>query len=49
MTSTQNRLYVGWFRLLILPTLLTATTIFILAFMAAPTVDIDSSRESYLW
>ena len=53
VTSTQNRLYVGHFGVLMIPTLLTATTAFILAFIAAPPVDIDGIREpvagSLLW
>jgi photosystem II P680 reaction center D1 protein len=45
VTSVQNRLYIGWFGVLMVPTLLTATTVFILAFIAAPPVDIDGIRE----
>ena len=45
VTSTENRLYVGWFGVLMIPTLLTATTAYILAFIAAPPVDIDGIRE----
>ena len=45
VTSTNNRLYVGWFGVLMIPCLLTATTCFILAFIAAPPVDIDGIRE----
>merc|ERR1711943_70565 len=41
VTSTNNRLYVGWFGVLMIPTLLAATTCFIVAFIAAPPVDID--------
>ena len=44
-TSTNNRLYVGWFGVLMIPTLLAATTCFIVAFIAAPPVDIDGIRE----
>ena len=36
VTSTDNRLYIGWFGVLMIPTLLTATTCFIIAFIAAP-------------
>jgi photosystem II P680 reaction center D1 protein len=43
ITSTENRLYIGWFGCLI-PTLLTATSCYIIAFIAAP-VDIDGIRE----
>lgn len=45
ITSTQNRLYIGWFGVLMIPTLLTATICFILAFIAAPAVDMDGIRE----
>ncbi len=45
ITSTNNRLYVGWFGVIMIPTLLTATTCFIIAFIAAPPVDIDGIRE----
>ena len=45
VTSTDNRLYVGWFGVLMIPTLLAATTCFIVAFIAAPPVDIDGIRE----
>ena len=45
VTSTDNRLYVGWFGVLMIPTLLAATTCFIIAFIAAPPVDIDGIRE----
>jgi photosystem II P680 reaction center D1 protein len=42
VTSTNNRLYVGWFGVLMIPTLLAATICFIVAFIAAPPVDINS-------
>jgi photosystem II P680 reaction center D1 protein len=45
VTSTNNRFYVGWFGVLMIPTLLVATICFILAFIAAPPVDIDGIRE----
>ena len=45
VTSTNNRLYVGWFGVLMIPCLLAATTCFIVAFIAAPPVDIDGIRE----
>ena len=45
ITSTNNRLYVGWFGTLMIPTLLAATICFIVAFIAAPPVDIDGIRE----
>ncbi|HIK08484.1 MAG TPA: photosystem II q(b) protein [Trichormus sp. M33_DOE_039] len=45
ITSTDNRLYIGWFGVLMIPTLLTATICFVIAFIAAPPVDIDGIRE----
>ncbi|KAH7281387.1 hypothetical protein KP509_36G044800 [Ceratopteris richardii] len=45
ITSTENRLYIGWFGVLMIPTLLTATSVFIIAFVAAPPVDIDGIHE----
>uniref|UniRef100_UPI003001D05B photosystem II reaction center protein D1 n=1 Tax=Cephaleuros lagerheimii TaxID=2738443 RepID=UPI003001D05B len=45
ITSTDNRIYIGWFGVLMFPTLLTATTVYIIAFIAAPPVDIDGIRE----
>lgn len=45
VTSTNNRIYVGWFGTLLIPTLLTATICFVLAFIANPPVDIDGIRE----
>ena len=40
ITSTENRLYIGWFGVIMIPCLLTATSVFIIAFIAAPPVDI---------
>jgi len=45
VTSTDNRLYIGHFGVLMIPTLLAAATCFIIAFIAAPPVDIDGIRE----
>jgi photosystem II P680 reaction center D1 protein len=45
ITSTNNRMYIGWFGVLMIPTLLTATICFVIAFIAAPPVDIDGIRE----
>nr|YP_009450208.1 photosystem II protein D1 [Pectinodesmus pectinatus]AOS53083.1 photosystem II protein D1 [Pectinodesmus pectinatus] len=46
ITSTENRLYIGWFGVIMIPTLLTATSVFIIAFVAAPPVSmIDGIRE----
>ena len=41
VTSTNNRLYVGWFGVLMIPCLLTAAACFIVAFIAAPPVDLS--------
>ena len=35
ITSTQNRLYIGWFGVIMIPTLLTATTVYIIASIGA--------------
>ena len=43
--STTNRIYLGWFGLLIFPLLILATCAFIVAFILAPPVDIDGIRE----
>jgi photosystem II P680 reaction center D1 protein len=45
ITSTENRLYIGWFGCLMFTLLLTATSFYIIAFIAAPPVDIDGIRE----
>ena len=45
VTSTQNRLYIGHFGVLMIPCLLAATACFVIAFIAAPPVDIDGIRE----
>lgn len=45
VTSTENRIYIGWFGVLMIPTLCTAATVFIIAFIAAPPVDMDGSGE----
>jgi photosystem II P680 reaction center D1 protein len=45
ITSTENRMYIGWFGVLLIPTALVSTIVFILAFLAAPPVDIDGIRE----
>jgi photosystem II P680 reaction center D1 protein len=43
VTSTDNRLYIGWFGVIMIPTLLTAATVFIIAFIAAPPVDMNGT------
>jgi photosystem II P680 reaction center D1 protein len=45
ITSTDNRFYIGWFGVLMIPTLLVAITCFTLAFLIAPSVDMDGIRE----
>ena len=45
ITSTENRIYLGWFSVLMIPTLLVAATVFTIAFIAAPSVDLDGIRE----
>jgi len=45
ITSTNNRLYVGWFGCLMIPVLFTAISVYVIAFIAAPPVDIDGIRE----
>jgi photosystem II P680 reaction center D1 protein len=46
VTSTNNRLYVGHFGVLMIPCLLAATICFILGIIAGPGVDIDGIRET---
>lgn len=46
VTSTNNRLYIGHFGVLMLPCLLAATICFVIAFIAAPPTDIDGIREA---
>merc|ERR1712048_1241063 len=45
ITSLENRIYIGWFGCLLIPTIFAATSAFIIAFIAAPAVDIDGIRE----
>ncbi len=45
ITSTHNRLYVGWFGLLMIPSLLVSAITFMLAWVAAPSVDMEGIRE----
>lgn len=45
ITSTEHRFYIGWFGVLMIPTLLVATICFILAYTVAPSVDMDGIRE----
>ncbi|MEO1669443.1 MAG: photosystem II q(b) protein [Cyanobacteria bacterium J06631_2] len=41
ITSTDNRIYIGWFGVLMIPTMLTASIVFILAIAFAPPVDMQ--------
>ncbi|TYH05957.1 hypothetical protein ES288_A08G120000v1 [Gossypium darwinii] len=45
ITSTENHIYIGWFGVLMIPTLLTVAFVFIIAFIVYPPVDIDGIRE----
>lgn len=45
VTSTENRIYIGWFGVIMIPTLLTAAITFIIAFIAAPPVDVEGTGE----
>jgi photosystem II P680 reaction center D1 protein len=45
VTSTENRIYIGWFGVLMIPTLSTAAIVFIIAFIAAPPVDMSGTGE----
>jgi photosystem II P680 reaction center D1 protein len=45
IVSTENRIYVGWFGVLMIPTFLVAATTFAIAFVAAPPVDMEGIRE----
>ena len=46
ITSTENRLYIGWFGVIMIPCLLTATSVFIIGFIAAPPVDISKNYKN---
>lgn len=45
VTSTNNRIYIGHFGVLFIPTALVAATAFIIAFIGNPPVDLDGIRE----
>lgn len=45
VTSTHNRIYIGWFGVLMIPTFLVAVTVFAIAIIAAPPVDMEGIRE----
>ena len=44
ITSSKNRIYIGWFGILMIPSALVALTCFLLAIVAAPSVDMDGIR-----
>mgnify|MGYP002777009333 CR=1 FL=1 len=41
VTSTNNRIYIGWFGVIMIPVMSTAAIVFLLAMIAAPPVDSD--------
>ena len=43
--STSNRVYIGWFGILMFPLLSVSSVAFVLGFLAAPPADIDGIRE----
>ena len=43
VTSTDNRIYIGWFGVIAIPTLSTAAIVFVLAIIAAPAVDMEGT------
>merc|ERR1719434_689889 len=45
LLSTNNRLYIGWFGVLMFPLIAGSTVAYITAFINAPPVDIDGIRE----
>lgn len=45
ITSTDNRIYIGWFGVLCIPCALAAAICFTLAFITAPPVDMEGIRE----
>ena len=45
ITSTNNRIFIGWFGVVMFPLLFVATAVFIAGFFLAPPVDIDGIRK----
>lgn len=43
ITSTDNRVYIGWFGVIMIPTMSTAAIVFLLALIAAPPVDMSGT------
>ncbi|KAI3469036.1 hypothetical protein Pfo_025699, partial [Paulownia fortunei] len=48
ITNNKNHLYIGWHGFLMIPTLLTTTSVFIIALIAASPIDIVDIREPIL-
>ena len=46
ITSTDNRFYIGWFGVLMIPTLSTAAIVFVIAMIAAPPVVVDGAGNA---
>lgn len=44
ITSTENRIYIGWFGVLLIPSMLVAAICFLIAIVAAPGVDMEGIR-----
>jgi photosystem II P680 reaction center D1 protein len=42
---TGNRLYIGWFGIIMCPSLVVAALVYVIAFITSPAVDIDGIRE----
>ena len=42
---TGNRLYIGWFGIIMCPSLVVAALVYVIAFISSPAVDIDGIRE----
>jgi photosystem II P680 reaction center D1 protein len=45
VTSTDNRIYIGWFGVIMIPTMATAAITFLIALIAAPPVDINGTGD----
>ena len=48
ISSTNSRIFIGWFGVLAIPTLMVASICFIFAYISAPGVDVDGIREPVL-
>jgi photosystem II P680 reaction center D1 protein len=45
VTTTNNRIFIGWFGVLMFPLLVVATLVYVAGVIVAPPVDIDGIRE----